>query len=273
MADLQQLEFFLLRYAGDATKGESINLGVVAIAPESGEPGGFADVRFIRNWRRLHCFDPLADVEEVQAIEREVRQDLQDPEKRAQLLKRLSDSYSNVIRFDRLQGCLTQSPALELEKLSALYLETPAGAERREVPGRQRILNVMRHELEKAGVLAMMQANVPMAEYTKPGDPLKLDFGYAAGDQFKFLLAVSLVQKQGVEQGMMVAARFPQIAARMLQKRQVKAWLTAVVDDELYRGRDEVGFALEMMQDSGIVVARVAEMPQIAERARLELRA
>lgn len=62
MAGLQQLEFFLLRYAGDATKGESINLGVVAISPEG--QGGFADVRFIRNSRRLNCFDPLADVEE-----------------------------------------------------------------------------------------------------------------------------------------------------------------------------------------------------------------
>lgn len=271
MAALQELEFFLLRYAGDATKGESINLGVVAIAPENGEPSGFADVRFIRNWRRLHCFDPLADVEEVQAIEREVRQDLQDPEKRAQLLKRLSDSYSNVIRFDRLQGCLTQSPALELEKLSALYLETPAGAERREPTGRQRILNVMRDELEKAGVLAMMQTSVPLAEYTRPGDPLKLDFGYSSRDGFKFLHAVSLAQRQGVEQGMMLAARFPQIAAGMQRRKQVKTWLTAVVDDEVDRTRDEVGFALEMMQESGIVVARVAEMAGIAEAVRLQL--
>ena len=69
MAVLQQLEFFLLRYAGDVTKGESINLGVVAIAPSEGDSGEFADVRFIRNWRRLHCFDPLADFEELQAIE------------------------------------------------------------------------------------------------------------------------------------------------------------------------------------------------------------
>src|SRR5947207_3154427 len=156
MAVLQQLEFFLLRYSGDVTKRESINLGVVAIAPEDGKQGGFADVRFIRNWRRLNCFDPLADVEEVQAIEREIRQDLQDPEKRAQLLKRLSDSYANVIRFDRLQGCLTQSPALELEKLSAMYLETPVSAEKREPSGRQRILSVMQDELEKAGVLPFM---------------------------------------------------------------------------------------------------------------------
>jgi hypothetical protein len=269
MADLQQLEFFLLRYAGDATKGESINLGVVAVAPE-GDGGGFADVRFIRNWRRLHCFDPLADTEEVQAIEREIRNDLQDPQKRAELLKRVNDAWSNVVRCDRLQGCLTQSPALEMERLSAIYLETPAGAERREPTGRLRIVNLMREEFEKAGVLGFMQTDVAAAEFTKPGDPLKLDFGYATGGDYKFLHAVSLSQR--VEHGMVLAARFPQIAAGMQSKRNAKAWLTAVVDDELDRSRDEANFALEMMQENGIVVARAPEMPQLAERIRAELR-
>lgn len=270
MASLQQLEFFLLRYAGDATKGESINLGVVAISPESREQGGFADVRFIRNWRRLHCFDPLANVEEVQAIEREIRQDLQDPQKRAELVKRLSDSWSNMIRFDRLQGCLTESPALEMQRLSAIYLETPAGTEKR-VTGRQRILSVMRDEFEKAGVLSLMRRDISMAEYTRPGDPLKLDFGYEVGGAFKFLQGVSLAQR--VEHGMVLAARFPQITAGIQAKRGVNAWLTAIVDDNLDRGREEVGFALEMMQENGIVVARTAGMPQIAEGIRLELKA
>lgn len=267
MAELQHLEFFLLRYAGDATKGESINLGVVAVEAAD---GGFADVRFIRNWRRLHCFDPLADVEEVQAIEREIRRDLQDPQRRVELLKRVNDAWSNSVRCEPLQGCLTQSPALELERLSAIYLETPTATERREVSSRQRILHVMRDELKKVGVLALMQTDIAVAEFTRPGDPLKLDFGYAVGSDFKFLHAVSLAQR--VEHGMVLAARLPQIAAGMLAKRNAKAWLTAVVDDELDRSRDEVNFALEMMQENGIVVARGAEMPRIAEGIRAELK-
>lgn len=267
MAVLHQLEFFLLRYAGDATKGESINLGVVAIAP--GDAEGFADVRFIRNWRRLHCFDPLADVEEVQAIEREIRQDLQDPQRRSELVKRVGDAWSNVIRFEQLQGCLTESPALEMERLNTIYLETPSGAEKRELTGRQRILSVMHDELQRAGVLALMLRDIPVADYTRPGDPMKLDFGYRTEGALKFLQAVSLAQR--VEQGMILAARFPQIAAGMQAKKNVKAWLTAVVDDDLDRSRDAVSFALDMMQESGIVVARAAEMPKVAEGIRLDL--
>ena len=35
--------------------------------------------------------------------------------------------------------------------------------------------------------------------------------------------------------------------------------------------RREVGFALEIIQESGIVVARTAEMPRIAEGIRIEI--
>lgn len=270
MADFEHLEFFLLRYAGDITKGESINLGVVAFAPKS-EHGGFAEVRFIRNWRRLHCFDPLVDIEELQAIERDIARDLQDPQRWAELRKRMNDSWSNGVQITALQACLTnRSPALELERLSAIYLETPSTAEPRLFTGRQRILNVMRDELEKVGVLGLMQKNVPIAEYTKPGDPLRFDFAYALAHDLKFLQAVSL--GQGSDRGKVLALQFPQIAAGVQAKRGLKAWLTAVVDDELDRDRGEVDVVLSMMQDSGILVARAAEMPQIAAGIRVELR-
>ena len=270
MTILHQLEFFLLRYAGDATKGESVNLGVVAIAPNQAQSAGFAEVRFTRNVRRLHCFDPLLDVEEIAAMEREIRRDLQDPQRRAEMMKRAGDAWSNVIQFDQLQGCLTESPAKELERLSSLYLETPASAEKREASGRQRILIYIKDELEKAGVLPLMLRDIPVAEFTGPGDPLKLDFGYASDKSFKFLQAVSLAQRS--EPAMLLAARFPQIASNMREKKGLQAWLTAVVDDDLPK-RDEVTFAVEMMKESGIVIAPAAKMPEIAEGIRQELRA
>lgn len=269
MAALQQLEFFLLRYAGDATKGESINLGVVMIGPDRTQAGTFADVRFTRNLRRLQCFDPLVDIEELDALEREVRRDLQDSQRRAELLKQTNDSWSNMIRCEPLQGCLGESPAKELERLSSLYLEMPALAERREVSGRQRILAHMKDELQKAGVLPFLRQEIPVAEFTRPGDPLKLDFGYPSGESFKFLHAVSLAQR--ADSAMLLAVKFPQIAKGMKEKRGVKAWMTAVVDDDLPH-RDEVYLALEMMGENGIVVAPAAKMAEIAEGIRLELK-
>jgi hypothetical protein len=268
MAALQQLEFFLLRYAGDATKGESINLGVVAIAPGEGSTG-FADVRFTKNWRRLHCFDPLMNTEELDAMERELRRDLQDPQRRSELIGRAGDAWSNVIQLDRLQGCLTESPKKELEKLSFLYLETLAPNEKREPSGRLRILGRMKDELEKAGVLPFMVHDIAMAEYTWPGESQKLDFGYSIKGGIKFLQGVSLTGQ--ATPGMLLAAKFPKFSASMYQKKGVKVWLTAVIDDDLPH-RDELNVALEMMREGGIAVAPASKMPGIAEGIRLELR-
>ena len=269
MADLQKTVFLLLRYCGNPTKRESINIGLVALPAEPDGLDDFAEVRFTQNWRRLQCFDPLVDMEELQGIEREIRQDLHDPIRRSDLLKRAGDAYSNNVRVDLLRGCLSESPAKEIEKLSSLYLETPAAEAKRDLAGRQRILQVMRDELQKVGVLKTMRPEVPEAEFTQPGNPFKLDFGYQAGADFKFLHAVSLAHR--VESGLMLAARFPKLAAAIQEKRSAKAWLTAVVDDDLPK-EGEANYALRIMRDAGITVVPTAEMPRIAEGIRIELR-
>ena len=69
MSERRQLEFFLLRYVPDAVKDEFINIGLVAIeAEKSGDK--FGEVRFTKDWRRVRCLDPQADVEMLAALDR-----------------------------------------------------------------------------------------------------------------------------------------------------------------------------------------------------------
>jgi hypothetical protein len=73
MAEKRQFEFFLLRYVPNAVQDEFVNVGVVMV-----EPGAdFADVKFTRDWRRVRCLDPQVDIEMLEALENEVRRDLQ----------------------------------------------------------------------------------------------------------------------------------------------------------------------------------------------------
>ncbi|HEY4053535.1 MAG TPA: DUF3037 domain-containing protein [Terriglobales bacterium] len=268
MTELQQVDFFLVRYCGNAAKRESINVGLIAITDTADT---YADTRFTQAWSRILCFDPDADIEAIQALEREIRQDLKHPERRVDFLKRARETYSGTLEVDPLQTCWSESPASTLAEVSALYLQSSAASEKRQPTGRQRIVNLMRDELQQSGILGFMLQNVAVAEFTRPGDPLKLDFGYGVGGDLKFLHAVSMTRK--IESGIVLAAEFAQVAAGMQAKKKVKAWLTAIVDDDLDRSRRDVGFALEMMQQNGIVVVPVAEMPWIAEGIRLELKA
>ena len=270
MAELKQLEFFLLRYVPDAVKDEFVNVGVVMLEPgANGE--GFADVRFTHDWRRVRCLDPQADVEMLEALERDIREHLSEARSREVLLRKLNDSFSNLIQVSPTKACLAREPAKEIETLASLYFEGPKRVTRVGASERQRILRGMRSAFEQSGVWTSLMKEIPAAPYTRPGDPFKFDFGYRVGAEIKLFHAVSL--KTSVEQAIMLAARYPKIARGMAQTAQTNPSLTAVVDDDLDRRRDEVRFAMSGLEEENIQVASISEMPLIAERARLELRA
>jgi DUF3037 family protein len=270
MAERKQLEFFLLRYVPDAVKDEFVNIGVVMVEPGA-NGAGFADVRFTRDWRRVRCLDAQADVEMLEALERDIRGHLGEARDRELLLRKLEDSFSNVVQLSPTRGCLADDPAKEIDLLARLYFEGPKPAARGAVSARQRILKNMRDAFEQAGVWPLLMKDVPVAPYSKPGDPLKFDFGYRVGGEVKLFHAVSL--KASVDQAILLASRYPVIAKSMAHMNQVTPSLTAVVDDGLDRRPDEVRFALGALEEAKIRVTDSAALPEIAERARLELRA
>lgn len=272
MTGKKHLEFFLLRYVPDGVKGEFVNIGLVMVGPTANGAGDpdFADVRFTRDWRRVRCLDPQADVEVLAAMEREIRGQLSSIRDREVLLKKLEDSFSNAIQLSPVKGCLAEDPAHEIETMAAIYLESTKAPATREPSGRRRILGKMREAFEQAGV-AKFVVPVPVAPYTKPGDPFRFDFGYRVGGELKLFQAVSL--KASVDAAILLAARYPRITPAMSKVIQATLILTAVIDDGLDRGHEEIGFALSAMEDEKIRVAVAAEMPAIAEVARTELRA
>lgn len=270
MADRHQLEFFLLRYVPDAVRDEFVNIGVVMLQPGA-NGSGFADVCFTRDWRRVRCLDPGADVEMLEALEREIRGQLKDIGNRERLLHKLEDSYSNLIQLSATKGCLAEEPAREIEMLAKLYFDVPKGAVRHLASGRQQVLNTMRGAFEQAGVWGLLMKGIAVAPYTKVGDPLKFDFGYRVGDAIKIFHAVSL--KANADQAIMLASRYPKIASGIARAEKAQALLTAVVDDDLDRGQDEIRFALGTLEENSVRVAVAREMPVLAEKARVELMA
>ena len=283
MNERRQCEFFLLRYVPDAVKDEFVNLGVVLYEP--GKAGsvqaGFADVRFTRDWRRVRCLDPDVDVEMLEALEREIRERLAEGgNSREWLLSRMEDSFSNAIRLTPAKAVLAESPQAEMENLAQLYLERTRRG--RAVSGRQALFGRMRNEFERHGVWQFMRKGIAVAEYTHRGDPLKIDCGYApqkngaggtpprADGRVKLFHAISL--EADVNSAKVLAFSFPHLRAGIQRIEQAQAELTAIVEDDLDRDDESIGFALTTLKAQDITVASLADMPRIAERARMELR-
>lgn len=270
MADKRKLEFFLLRYMPDAVKGEFVNFGLLAL--ENGAEGAsLVDVRFAKDWGRVQCLDPQADLDVLGALEREIRQEIGQSRDRAALLRRMEDSFSNVVQISQVMPALTEKVALaEVDDVARMFLETAKVRRTREPAGRQKILDTMRTAFEDAGVLDLLSA-VPAEPYTRPGDPFEFDFGYRVRDELKLFHAVSM--RAGIDSAVLLAARYPRIAPVMKQLTAATSMLTAVVEPKLDTERNEIGFALAMLEESHIRIAETADMPDIARRAQEDLRA
>ncbi|HUH63982.1 MAG TPA: DUF3037 domain-containing protein [Terracidiphilus sp.] len=277
---MKQCEFFLLRYVPDAVKGEFVNIGVLLL--ESGEGDVFTGVRFTRDWRRVRCLDPEADLELLESYEEELRRLLQSraPEiinyrgplsRREWLLAQMQESFSGALELAPMTAVLTASPAAEIGELARTYLESELHG-RRAQAGRRIIYNAMRNAFEQAGVwqLPQMRKDIAVAQYTRKGDPLKIDCGYKPNGVIHLFHALSLATE--VNSAKVLAYSYAEMREALQKAESATSDLTAITEDELDPHDEGVAFALATLQGSQIAIARVSQMPQIAERARVELK-
>jgi hypothetical protein len=273
MAELKQCEFFLLRYVPDAVKDEFVNIGVVLMGPSvGGVSGSYADLRLTKDWSRVRCVDPAADIEMLEAMEAEIREQLSSPDgQREIILKKLNDSFSNLVQISGTKACLTESPQEEIESLAKLYLESSRREKRaRDAGARIRIFSRMRDSFQQEGVWEHMRKKVAVSEYTGTGDPLKIDCGYRPNGVIKLFHAVSL--ETDLDSAKVLAYSYPLLREGIRRKDNAKAELTAILEDKLDRTDEQIGFAIETLEKSSIKTASVAEMAGIAETARREMR-
>jgi hypothetical protein len=266
MAEKIQCRFFILRYAPDAVKNEFINVGLVLLPPAGG-----AHVRFTRDWSRVLCLDPDADVEMLQALESDLRSQLHEMNGDHDLiLRRIQDSFSNAIQPSEFQACLAASPMTEADELARLYLERPRRRQQTREPGaRVAIAARMRSEFEAAGVWPLMQEKIPVSRYTRSGDPLKIDCGYSPNGTVKLFHALTL--HTDVNAAKVLAFSFPQLAQGIRKAENKQALLTAIVEDDLPSNDESISFARETLEQNAILIAPVSAMPVIAKQAAREL--
>ena len=148
----------------------------------------------------------------------------------------------------------------------------PLARVRKQVGGRQVILREMQRQFEKQGVWELMLKEVPVAEYGATGDPMKIDCGYRPNGVVKMFHAVSM-SKGERDQGRLLVHRWPKLRAGIMEKEKAQTELTAVVETDLPEADVELEAVMTELLSSDIQVRKLVEMPQVAEQARLELRA
>ena len=281
-------EFQLLRYVPDAVRNEFVHIGVILRdrsnpVPGTGEPvGDSVLVRFTRDWRRVRCLDPEADTAMLEGMESELRRTLSE-EPEGKLKQILSESLSLNVQMTEPKAYLAESLPAGVEELMRLYVEPPPRERVARLRGRSAIQAQMRAEFEHAGVWELMRKQIRASEYTRPGDPLRIDVGYRPNGIIRMFHAVSL--EPGVEMAKVLAFSAAGLRAGVERIEKAQLELTAIIEPagqigtrpgaaeeepderlELYR------FGVETMEEHSIRVLTTADLGRVAETARRELR-
>lgn len=282
MANKRQLELYLLRFLPHALRDDFVTVGVLLLESD----GGFAEVRLTRDWRMLQCVAPDVELEWFGMVESEIRRKLGSLRRRDDLMQLVNERFGTMIDVAPTKAVLTEDPAKEMEVLTSMYLVPMERGERvQQRTGRAAIVNIMKEAFTNAGVLELMQRDLDVVQYTGPGDPLRIDFGYRVGSAVKMFHAVSLhplkpkpglmgvpLVAANVDQALALAYRYSRVEAGMRQE-QLQASLTAVVDEGIALLEERTRFAIGMLEQSSVRVRTVGEMAEIAGEVRRELRA
>lgn len=271
-------EFQLLRYVPDPVRNEFVHVGVLLREQDPAQAGEPAmELRFTRDWRRVRCLDPDADTSVLEGMETELRQRLRhDPD--GKMMRILDEALSLNVQMTTPKAYLAESLPAGVEELMRLYVDPPKRERMPRLSGRAAIQSIMRTEFEHAGVWDLLRKRIPASDYTRPGDPLRLDAGYRPNGIIRMFHAVSL--EPGIDLAKVLA--FSAAGLREGVKRSEKAdlELTAIIEPAAKLGATDdepdrlamYRFGVETMEENQIRVLTTADMGRVAETARRELR-
>ena len=269
--------FQLVRYVPDPVRNEFVHIGVLLR-----DEGGQLNLKFTKDWRRVRCLDPDADTALLENMEAELRRRLQEdlarPEAERKFTRILDESLSLNVQITEPKAYLAESLSAGMEELMKMYVDPPKRERISRLSGRAAIQSAMRDQFERAQVWNLMRKQIRAADYTRPGDPLRIDAGYRPNGIIKMFQAVSL--DPGVEMAKILAFSSASLRAGVERIEKAKLELTAIVepaarinatDDqperlELYR------FGIETMEEHHIRVLTTTDLPNIAITARRDLR-
>ena len=168
---------------------------------------------------------------------------------------------------------LAESLPAGVEELMRLYVDPPPRENVPRLSGRAAIQARMRTEFEHAGVWDLLRKRIAASDYTRPGDPLRIDAGYRPNGVIRMFHAVSL--EPGVEMAKVLA--FSAAGLRAGVERVEKAESRT---DRDHRARRQMGasdeeperlamyrFGVETMEEHQIRVLTTSDLPRRGDRA------
>jgi hypothetical protein len=250
---LQPCAYHVVRYQPNLIRDEWVNIGVLLLDPSSGrvrqrwleEPADFARLR------RLH---PAVDEDLLLRIPAEFDRQFAGREMdAAAILEKFDETFSNALQLSPRKGLLARDPDAELERVFREQVE-PLREPRRgaaEIRTRSDLRAQAADYFRSEKILRLMDRGVRVAEFTYPGDPMRIDFSYRRNGTRGFVHSVVLGRDPG-------QAKLLAFTADAIRGRVDHAEFLAVTEREPARGNIRDQFVAGVLADKGIRVVPLA---------------
>jgi hypothetical protein len=234
-------------------RGEWVNIGVLVFDPLTGE----RRLRLIEEqeeYARVRRLHPEAD----ESLVRGLRNELEDRFELALrvpghatnldgLLRKWDEVLSQALQLAPQIGVISNDLDAEVERLYADHVAVPRRAARVGSPtSRVHMRAYCSQVFRQAGLRTLIDTGVRAAEFTFPGDPMRIDFGYRRNGTRGFLHTLSVSRSPG--DAKVLAYTAEHIAA----KASLKTEFTAVTDVDLLEQSDRHRFVSRTFRDAGI---------------------
>jgi len=251
----------VLRYNPNLVRDEWVNIGVLVFDPRTGE----RRLRLIEEheeYARVRRLHPEAD----EAVLRGMRDDLEDRFESARganaqgagsgsangaglqgLLSKWDDTLSNAVQLAPQKAVVAADLDAEVERLYGEQVAVPRAGVRAGAPGsRMQMRSYCSQVFQQARLWDRIQKSVRAAEFTFPGDPMRIDFSYRRNGTRGFVHTLSVARAPGD------AKALAHTAERIAAKAALKTEFAAVTDIGLTEQNERNQFVSRTLRDAGI---------------------
>jgi Protein of unknown function (DUF3037) len=244
--------YVILRYNPNLVRDEWVNIGVLLFDPASGERRLrlIEDQEEFARVRRLH---PAADEGLLRGLRDDLEDRLRDARHTAEggdwqkLLIKWDDTLANALQLAPRKGVFAEDLDAELERLYADHVAPQRAASRVGAAGsRAFVRNYCAQVWKLANLWGRLEKAVPVREFTFPGDPMRIDYGYRRNGTRGF------VQTLSVSRAPADCKLLAYTAARMAARAPFATEFAAVTDVALQEGNERHRFVRDTLRDAGI---------------------
>ena len=263
----------ILRYMPNLIRDEWINIGVLLEEVQAVGVSSSAEVRLalrfieedadIARVRRLH---PGVDEDLLRGLPSEFQQQLRlSARELAAYLEKLDKTLSNAIQFSPQKGVLTDDFDAELDRLYRDQV-APVAAGRSTIVQNTRlwIRSRLNDVFRRHRLLGKLQRSIPVAEFTQPGDPMRLDYGYRYNGTRGYLHAVALGRDPS-------QAKVLAYTAECIRAQDRGAEFTAMTETEPESSNPRHQFVARLFADQHIAILPLQRAEGFAEQLRIRI--